>query len=362
MNKYKYLIKLKPLGSYFIGGENTFGEGKKANYFAKSLLMPQQSTLLGMLRYKILKIHDLLGLKGDTNQIEKLIGKTSFSLEQNLNAPQDFGVIAKLSPLFIYDERESDFYTAMPLDQGIGVSFEKDVDCLWSGKQTRKLPVFDDNFSSKTYDNYQHFVNPDGEKLTELLRDRYKDEKLEVFTHIEQIGITKTVGKCSDNDAFFKQDMIVLHPDLCFACTMETSEEIQEAYCQDLVFMGANRSMFTMNIEASDLDFISSDSHNYFWRLARGNRYLFLSDAYLPDGVFEIADFIWGESVSVRTIQSDVAKGVSWKKPKKSDLYHLQAKGSVLYNDESISKLLSIEGLRKVGLNIFLQPNNTIKK
>lgn len=364
----KYLVKLKPLSPYFIGGENTFGEGPKANYFAESLWMPQQSTLLGMLRYKVLKIHDLLGLGMLEHKAmaKNLIGAASFSLEQSLARPQDFGVIRSLSPLFISDEHEANsFYTAMPLDHGIKVSFENLVNCLWSGKATQGLPILE-NFRPKTYDNYLHYVNPEGVKLNDVLKDRYKDLKKkewkQVFSCSEQIGITKTTGGESNNDAFFKQKMISLHPDLCFVCTVEIAEEIPEAQREDFVFMGANRSMFKLSMRKTDLDFTASDGMNYFGKLARENRYLLLSDAYLKDEVFEKVSFIWGESVSMRTIVNQVENGVSWGKPEKSPLYHLQAKGSVLYGNESIAGRLIIEGLRKVGLNIFLQPKNTIRK
>lgn len=383
----EYLIKLKPLCPYFIGGENTFGEGKKANYFAKSLLMPQQSTVLGVIRYKILKIYNLLGFKTEEKEkVSELIGLESFSLEKALDKEKDhstdqneeqkekkspFGVIERVSSLFIMDEKAEDdtarFYTAMPLDNGIAVTFEEDVNCLWSDKTTKKLVLLDEHFNPKTYDNYRYFVNPNGEKLDDVLRKRYdNDKKSHPFIGSEQIGITKTSGEGSDRDAFYKQEVITMHPDLCFACMLEMKEDIPEDHYNDMVFMGANRSMFKMTIEKiegeNDLDFISSDSANYFWPLAKDNRLLLLSDSYLEDGVLSKADFIWGESVTMRTIKSKVEDGVKWNKPDKTNLYHLQSKGSVLYGDESISELLEIGELRRIGMNIFLQPKNITEK
>lgn len=366
-NTYKYLIRLKPLCPYFIGGENTFGEDKKPNYFAKSQLMPLQSTLLGMLRYKVLKIHDLLGprskIAGD------IIGADSFSLDKTLEHPQTFGVIRQVSPLFVMDEKANDkrrFYTAMPLDSGVTVSFEE-ADCLWSDKQGRKLPSLE-GYDPKHYDNYLYWVNEEGDKLDDVLSRRYENNELDSLKHpfikSEQIGITKTAEKKSDEDAFFKQELITLHPDLCFACTLEITEAIPEEHFQDVVFMGGNRSMFTLTISLLEdgLNFISPDRQNYFWKLAEKDRYLLLSDSYLQDQVFSEADFIWGESISMRTIQNNVSQGVSWNRPKKNCLYHLQSKGSVLYGGESIAGLLEIEALQKVGLNIYLKPNNILTK
>ena len=52
----KYLIKLKPLDTFFFGQENKYRKKLKdkeivteADYFQKSAYFPQQTTLLGML-------------------------------------------------------------------------------------------------------------------------------------------------------------------------------------------------------------------------------------------------------------------------------------------------------------------------
>ena len=59
MSKVTYKITLTPVEGYFFGGETTFGEGQAKNYFAKSNLLPQETALLGMLRYQILKLKGL---------------------------------------------------------------------------------------------------------------------------------------------------------------------------------------------------------------------------------------------------------------------------------------------------------------
>ncbi len=57
----RYLIKLTPVDQFFFGGNITFGENKATqNYLVRSEKYPQQTTLLGMLRYQLLKTNSLL--------------------------------------------------------------------------------------------------------------------------------------------------------------------------------------------------------------------------------------------------------------------------------------------------------------
>ena len=45
---------------FFFGGERTLDDGKSADYISHSNKFPQQSALLGMIRYQLLKQHNLL--------------------------------------------------------------------------------------------------------------------------------------------------------------------------------------------------------------------------------------------------------------------------------------------------------------
>lgn len=54
MNRH-YLITLTPMDWFFFGGERTLDDGKSADYISHSNKFPQQSALLGMIRYQLLK-------------------------------------------------------------------------------------------------------------------------------------------------------------------------------------------------------------------------------------------------------------------------------------------------------------------
>lgn len=71
---YKYIVRLTPVGSYFFGGETTFGDGKNQNYLVRSCILPQVSAVLGVLRYEILRRNNLLetGAENDAEKKRKM--------------------------------------------------------------------------------------------------------------------------------------------------------------------------------------------------------------------------------------------------------------------------------------------------
>ena len=138
----KYRVELKPLEPYFFAGEKSFGFGKKKkqsynNYFIRSELFPTQTTLLGTIRYLILKKYNLLTTKDYSNEKEqeKYVGKSSFQIGQK---NQSYGMIERLSPLFILNEKGE--LSMFDLCRELGLTFE-DV-ALAIGWLARESKVF----------------------------------------------------------------------------------------------------------------------------------------------------------------------------------------------------------------------------
>ena len=104
-----YLIRLKPLSSFYFGSERNFQDGE--SYLARSLRFPQQTTLLGVLRYKLLQAYGLLDShnygRAAGNDAEKYIGPESFSANQH--AGEEDGAIISILPLFLM-KRDELFY------------------------------------------------------------------------------------------------------------------------------------------------------------------------------------------------------------------------------------------------------------
>jgi len=96
-----YEINLRPAEDYFFGGERTFGARgtQQRNYFGVSNYYPQQTTLLGLLRFWLLQAHGLLPLHQHRQEANEVIGPASFKPDQE--KAQAFGAIKALYPLLL---------------------------------------------------------------------------------------------------------------------------------------------------------------------------------------------------------------------------------------------------------------------
>ena len=107
----RYLVKMTPLEPYAFGTDQTFAfhgvaATGKETYFVRSNMVPEQTTILGMLRYIILEMEGLLKTDFQYSPEERAkmaacIGPESFRLSEKQK--QDFGYIHEISPLFLMD-------------------------------------------------------------------------------------------------------------------------------------------------------------------------------------------------------------------------------------------------------------------
>lgn len=342
----KYLVTLRPIGSYFFGGEVTLGDGTSQNYFVESSILPQASTLLGLMRYEVLRQNGLLSYDPSDpkvlEQIYKLIGQTGFSLETPV---EQYGIIHKISPVFLTDGQQ--FYTAMPLDEGYTVELNTINRCSYfacdHGSEDQKENITSETtingFNPKTYDNYKYWCDPAKKRLDNP------------FTFSQQIGITKNGRKDNEKDAFYKQTLVRLAPSLSMAFTVEVEKgsPFKEGKC--ILPLGGNRSMFVMTIISTELDM-----ETIFSPLHREGRLLALGDAFLDKVDSESCTFIWGENKPCRYMENSTKRKYSWAKPQKSSvLYHLQTRGSVIYADsQTLNRLKKESPYHNLGLNIFI--------
>lgn len=336
---YTYMVRLKPIDGYYFGGEKTLGEGDAQNYYVKSNPLPQVSALVGIIRYEILRQKGLLSydpIEKDTlEKVERLIGRQGFSMD---SGPETFGIIRKLSPLFVENRKEGRFYTPLPLDDGVEVSLLEEK-CSFSATSTQALVTDLEGYDPKTYDNYRYWVSGDGHKL----------DADEIFYTREQVGITKNGKPENEKDAFFKLVLMGLNEAFNFAFLLETSERIGEV-SRGLCALGGNRSIFRMDLTKLEKPF---DFCEYFQGLKREGRLLLLGDAYLTDEERDQLPFFWGTSTCNRYIVTKHDQAHHWRKPDKTEkLYHLLARGGVIYNASAES--LQSSRLNNVGLNIFI--------
>ncbi len=340
---YKYMVRLKPIGCYYFGGETTLGEGTAQNYYVKSNLLPQVSALVGIIRYEILRQNRLLSYdinqKDTLAQVKRLIGSRGFCMG---DSSKTFGIIQRLSPLFIENQAEGEFYTPLPLDYGLEIQLRSEVNCSFSAYANNAKVADIIGYNAKDYDNYTYWISGNGNKL----------RTDELFYTKEQVGITKNGRAENDKDAFFKMILIGLNDAYNFAFILETSEPVAEVR-QGVCALGGNRSMFQMNLTALDVHKEPSDFCDYFQSLKKKGRLLLLGDAYLTDKQRDALPFFWANSICNRYIVTLHDQGHNWRKPLKTQkLYHLLARGGVLCcAPEDVPRP---DCLCNVGLNIFI--------
>lgn len=268
-----YLIKLTPLDKFFFGQKKTFGDDN-ANYFVYSSHFPQQTALLGLLRYQLLQIAGEGVFKDNKIQDEhkagELIGKQSFS--PFVKDKLQFGIIQSLSPVFIIDKKNDEGKEEYFLP--VGRRFQKKKEkapysLLHLSCEDECPPIFESRESQKekeeAYDPKKGLASCWlSSKSHTLLNEE------DFFTKDERIGIRKDYEGATNDDAFFcqryyrfknfkkvvedeeakvcKQPPVRVH-DFCFATVLETEKAIEhEKLNGRIVYLGGERQPFLMEV------------------------------------------------------------------------------------------------------------------
>lgn len=408
---YTYLIKLTPLDKFFFGQKKTFGDDN-ANYFVYSSHFPQQTTLLGLLRYQLLQIAGEEVFKDNKIQDEhkagELIGKQSFS--PFVKDKLQFGIIQSLSPVFIIDKKEKDEKDEKEYFLPVGRRFQKEEEDLYEllhlSCKEGCPPIFDEYKPKKGLASC--WLSSNG---TTLLNEE------DFFTKDERIGIRKDYEGATNDDAFFcqryyrfknfkkvvedeeakvcKQPPVRVH-DFCFATVLETEGEIEHKKLNEkIVYLGGERQPFLMEIseekKASDLTIESSTftAETYYKSLFKTFKLniesstltsdekhytvVLLSDAMIEPKLLEGVKFASTEVKDFACLLTHVGTRRFYNKKKKreeqnieevetalSHQHELYARGSVFYFDTKEQANQFCEDLEKVPNFHTIGYNHTI--
>lgn len=373
MNGMKiYKVTLEPKDWFFFGGNTTFDNSVKTSYIAHSTLFPQQTALLGMIRYQLLKQNNLLFGQGRTPEseaVKELIGEKSFSMDES---EQAFGAISEISPVFLeeYEDDENKhavrelFSTSMT--DSYDLSLDSDVRVFMTDKEKSLLVNDHDSYNPKKYSNYMAYNACDGKSL--LVSD--------IFEFRMQIGITKnTAFKPEEGEKegkFFKHKMVRFrkakdgNTTFRFAFYVKLNNEELKS---DFVFLGAERSCFDMKVGlVAGTDLTQLYLQNHPSKQEEG-RIEIISPTYVEhfDELNDLCDFHWSFLTPFRNLtfvkngQGKLNSGkVSYNRGE--TCYNMLSAGSVLFfdekNREEIELLLSNEHLQSIGYNYFNSMNN----
>lgn len=360
----KYLVKLTPLGKYFFGGDMTFksnreegnDDEKYGSYIIHSFKTPQQTSLLGMMRFLLLS-NDAEAFDVNSNRIENkdkadtLIGEKSFCVSEGHKA-NNFGKISSIGPCFLYNtEDKKAYFRILSPDWQIAFA-DAPVKAVINGAEV-ELPDIWVNKNGKE----EAYTGKDGMDVCYASLDKssvLKEEDL--FTEDSRIGIAKNEKGKSDSSAFYKQISYRLEKGFCFAFEVETEANLT-TYKNKLVQLGADSSSFLLEVEQNTVGYPKSENDL---------QVALVSDAYIEstDGlgirfaVTRIRPFRFLHAENSENPQDYNTRYKSTRQKKRYDLYEA---GSVFYfkdkdsRDKFCENLDSFKEFTQIGYNQFVK-------
>lgn len=375
-----YLFKLTPIERFYFGGSVTFGEGEKRNYSVRSLYFPQQTTLLGTLRYILLKKQNLMDDNGkvpihNKEEAVKTIGISGFN--HSLDADANFGKIKKLSPVFLSGPNGEEYFA-----QSREYAF-KSIEDEITGEVKQELITLNLKYRKGTktdqkeigyFDKYNaKYTMPDLLVNARTGQMHYYEYDIELknnplngfFVPHLQTGNMLPKNNPDENkeNGFYKQIGYSLLPGFAFGFYAEIEDGFQFDENQ-IVRMGADESYFALEIEPNkpgiekifSRDKNSSESKvNYLFHKPNPSdcKLVLLSDTYLSSeklaglnfASIDVIPFNYLQVVPQQNIEKVFKLGKSGIYLRKSrKTFNLLKKGSVFYFDspEKKSELLMV--------------------
>ena len=269
-----YLVTLTPQEPYFFGNEKTFlfekeeNQGQRGNsYYIRSERTPLQSTLMGMMRYILMPYKD----HKHPEQNAPVIGAESFKIDAE---NQSFGVIKKLSPLFVVNGGEK--YVATPFD------------CI---ADSERYTPFSDYKTVETNSGKKlvtdEFVAKKGIADSYMkLSDGKTVPSYEIFGKETRVGNLKTTSGKNEK-GFFKKEYVFLKNNFCFAFYAELDDSaVIPAGGKTTAFLGQGKSLFSVSFEEQENNLESEVK-----KLLHADIHYCLSDAFADSDVLERCKF-----------------------------------------------------------------------
>lgn len=380
MSDRVFKLVLRPTRCFYFGNERTLGPNN-SDYYVVSNLFPQQTTLLGVLRYKILEWQDgLADAEGnwprEARDIQRWIGPSSFRGVDAPGRPADYGYIKAISPVLLYDGNACWVVAPKPLGAEKVFGYQALSGEAWLGLTVKKVPELE-SFDPKKIPASRVFNLETGElrALKASLSSNRSggnckgDFHQGVFIPVTRVGITKPTREYPDQEKGFYKQTFWRFPsvDWGFVCWVSFTENMEVKrfmkFVNDypLTPVGGERSIFRLSLVEEPIP--------KFDRLAelmpeQGHQIVLLSDAWASNCVYEKVDFAVSEVVDFRFISTRVGQ-TRWYSsmdyegrqgggmPSKSLKYHLLEKGTTFYSEGLPEDLAIPVAFRQIGYNAY---------
>lgn len=340
-NSNFYKIELIPYGPFFFRGERKTGQ--KDEYFQHSRLLPQQTSVLGLLREQVLRQTEVLVDEkvNDTAKAEIAVGVSSFNLENE--SQTKYGIIEQVSPLFVQHDG--------------GLYMRSAVDTRYNPISLKGLKV---NLNGIELGNYQQFEKFDPKNnhpqscFVPFPANGFAGSKKQedIFTKDGRVGIkrneeTKTTG----DEGYFKQTYQRFKrkgDGFVFFVKLNTAMELKPS----ITNFGAEKTLWSFIPTAIDEQDYPSFEKN------EGNTFVLLSDAYVKDvnTLYSCCTQVFSDSHTFLNYQNKLGKHHgNDRKPTGVQTLLLKA-GSVFYTnqaDKLISIITSPKNFRAIGYNFL---------
>lgn len=314
----KYLVTMEPVGPFFFGEDAISEFGNSSPYFQRSRHYPQQTAILGLLRYLLLVNNDKLNIPGFSSDpaVADLIGPTGFPSKEG------YGLIKNISSVYILHEEASSVdalfmaphyhemtYTTFVGKTGYGS--KKVVDTI------AELKGYDAKKPVKTYLLGKQGVVP---------LDFDEKEGKGIFRHYEVSGnqkralvyaqggkadiLNSDAKKKARQDGYYKQKVSCFaKPGYKFACYAQISDDS----LQDRTFtvpFGGDRHPFIVKFQSAANPPFEPDFSALGYTAAETApcKLVLLSDTYVSEQVLDYSDFGITNSITFRNIRSAANK------------------------------------------------------
>lgn len=365
-----YLITFTPLGRFFFGSSQSWGE----SFYAKSLEFPTQTTILGSLRRTLLKQNNLLDdklrypINPVSEDVKKLTGTSpakGFD-ENDLN----LGIINKLSPVFVTRfEKENiiEAFLPVPLDVFISdsklkiIQYKKDDNAVFSrdDKYAYKKITEGKTYSARVLGNKQYW-------------DDYMDSKEvnynssldieKIIKPTSQPGIARENRNKIDKEFYRKKDFM-MKEGYVFGVIVEFTDGIDNKLKNDFVFLGGEQSKFEMKItkvEDTVKSYLPKPIEKFFngydpivddFR-SSAEKIVFISHLFSEGKLPCIKHSVMNNMGTIRSLNETGHKTQSFR---------VIPSGSVFYIDNNFTLKNDFRFASKIGYNYFIEVNRRIK-
>lgn len=342
----KYLVNIKPLEAYMFGTDQKFKypEEKltgKESYFIKSNEVPEQTTILGLLRSLILKQKGLFRSSFWYNEEEKkaidsCIGSNSFCFEKL--EKQDFGYIKEISPIFLMDE-EDNYYVKNPFHNKKDIGYapleltEKTIETSVGRIRLPKLGEYDakKGYASGYYNLKDGSIHND------------------IFSSSIIPGNRKS-DKGTEDDSFFKKEIIKMKSGYSFAVYVDLTEDILPK--KEISYMGLGKSAFLItskSVKENNLIYYIKSAFSEsteLWTYA-------LSDLFIQ-GELSYDTFCIVEEKRMRNLETLYNEKNHVKKLRRSEKqFNMIQKGSVFFGKCNLN--IEHENCKQIGYNQIVE-------